>query len=346
MMESNGGTVCLSDQHLRICSYGGKPSSRKEVALKAAVFNAFGEVDVLHITEIEKPQPQEDEVLVRVRAAAVNPKDTFIRKGRFAELTGAEFPMQTGFDFAGEAAVVGSRVRGIESGEPVFGMIDGWTGRTCAEFVVVQPHQLSRKPRNLAFEEAAALPLASLTALQALRDEAGIRPGAQVCINGASGGVGTMAVQIAKIFDAAVTAIASADSHARLHRLGADACLDYHQTDIADSPQQFDIFFDVFGNRLFATVQSILTPHGTWVSTVIKPEVLAAVEQTKDSSGKRAKLVIVRAGRDDLAKVSQWVERGRLKPVIHDVFPLAQIAAAHCQQETKHTRGKLVITIP
>lgn len=314
--------------------------------MKSAVFHAFGDADVLCIEEVEEPSPSQDEVLVRVRAAAVNPKDTFIRKGRFESWTGADFPMQTGFDFAGEVAAVGGQVRGVETGEPVFGMLDGWSGRTCAQFVVVQPHQLSRKPRNLSFEESAALPLVSSTALQALRDEAGIRTGSRVCVNGASGGVGSMAVQIAKILNASVTAVGSEESHALLKDLGADACIDYHQTDITRGRWEFDIFFDVFGNRLFESVQSILAASGVWVSTVVKPEVFAAVERTKDSSGQTARLVIVRADRDDLTQVCQWVEAGRLKPVIQEVFPLSRIAAAHRQQETKHTRGKLVITIP
>jgi NADPH:quinone reductase-like Zn-dependent oxidoreductase len=314
--------------------------------MKSAVFRAFGDADVLRIEEVEKPSPGQDEVLVRVRAAAVNPKDTFIRKGRFESWTGAGFPMQTGFDFAGEVAAVGGQVRGIETGEPVYGMLDGWTGRTCAQFVAVQPQQLSRKPRNLGFEESAALPLVSLTALQALRNEAGIQSGSHVCINGASGGVGSIAVQIAKILNASVTAIGSAGSHALLKALGADACVDYHQTDILRAGQTFDIFFDVFGNQSFEAVQSVLAANGVWVSTVLKPEVFAAVERTKDSNGKKARMVIVRADRGDLAQVCRWTETGRLKPVIHEVFPLDRIAAAHRQQETKHTRGKLVITIP
>jgi NADPH:quinone reductase-like Zn-dependent oxidoreductase len=314
--------------------------------MKSAVFNSFGGTEVLQIVDVETPAITADEVLVRIRAAAINPKDTFVRKGRFAALTGAEFPMQTGFDFAGEAAAVGTQAQGIAEGEPVYGMLDGWAGGTCAQFISVRPHQLSRKPANLSFQEAAALPLVSLTALQAMRDEAHIQPGFQVCINGASGGVGSMAVQIAKRFDAQVTAISSTQNHPLLKELGADHCLDYHQGDITHSRQRFDIFFDVFGNQLFEKVRPVLTPKGIWVSTVLRPEVGKAVEQTKDSSGQKAKLVIVRSDRNDLEQVCRWAEAGLIKPVIHEVFPLANIAAAHRQQESKHTRGKLIITIP
>ena len=127
--------------------------------MKAAVFNEFGSVEVLQIVDMAQPSPKADEVLVRIRAAAVNPKDTFIRKGRFSALTGSDFPMQCGFDFSGEV-VEADRSTGFEKGDPVFGMIDGWHGRTCAQYIVVKPHQLSHKPVNLSYEEAAALPLA------------------------------------------------------------------------------------------------------------------------------------------------------------------------------------------
>lgn len=313
--------------------------------MKAVVFNTFGGADVLEVVDLPTPEPAADEVLVRIHAASVNPKDIFIRKGYFKPFTGDAFPMQTGFDFSGEVAALGSQAQGVREGEPVFGMLDGWAGATCAQYIAVKAHQLGPKPGNLSHEEAAALPLVSLTALQGLRDEGNIKTGAQVCINGASGGVGSMAVQIAKRFDATVTAISSAENHSLLKDLGATICIDYHQTDITGSRQQFDLFFDVFGNRLFETVEPILSPTGTWVSTVLRPEVGAAVERTRESTGKRARLVIVRADSGDLAIVRQWAEAGLIKPVIHDSFPMTRIAAAHRQQETKHTRGKLVVTI-
>ena len=227
--------------------------------MKAVVFDAFGPADVLRVADIDRPSPGEGEVLVRVRAAAVNPKDTFVRKGRFAALTGSQFPMRSGFDFAGEVAG-GGEASAFEKGMPVFGMLDGWHGGTCAQYIAVKPHQLSRKPANLSFEEAAALPLVSLTALQALRDEGRIEHGFRVCVNGAAGGVGSMAVQIAKRYGAAVTAVGSAANHAMLEALGADRCIDYHKEDIVQGGQRFDIFFDVFGNRLFDNVKPILTP--------------------------------------------------------------------------------------
>ena len=201
--------------------------------MRAAIINKFGGTEVLEISEVERPQSKADELLVKVNAAAVNPKDTFVRKGRFRIFTGKQFPMQSGYDFAGEVVAVGERVSAVKKGESVFGMLDGWHGRTCAEFVVVKPSMLAKMPDSLSYEEAAAIPLTASTALQALRDEACIEAGFRVGINGASGGVGTMAVQISKLLGAHVTAVSSKENHEFLKRLGADTCIDYHDTDVA-----------------------------------------------------------------------------------------------------------------
>ena len=313
--------------------------------MKAAIINAFGAADQFVIGDIPEPQLHPEEVLIRVKAAAVNPKDTFIRKGYLKKFTGEAFPMLTGFDFAGKIAAIGSEAQAPDIGSPVYGMLDGWAGMTCAEYLAVKPHQLDLKPASLSFEEAAAIPLVASTALQALRDQAGIRPESRVCINGASGGVGTMGVRIAKILGAHVTAISSAGNHDFLKELGADHCIDYDKEDVSKTKQPFDIFFDVFGNRPFSDVEPILTENGVWVSTVLQPHVFEAVEATRDSTGRKAQLVIVASVRDDLAQIRQWVDSGQIRPIIQAVYPLEKIAEAHVQQETKHTRGKLVITI-
>jgi NADPH:quinone reductase-like Zn-dependent oxidoreductase len=312
--------------------------------MKAAIFNAYGGVDVLTIADRPRPRLTPGQILVRVRAAAVNPKDTFVRKGRFRRFTGRRFPQGTGYDFAGEVFEVAAGVGQFEVGDEVYGLFDGWHGGTCAEYVAVQSHQLALKPSTLSFCEAAALPLVSLTALQALRDLAHISAGHQVCINGASGGVGSIAVQLANIFRSTVTAISRIENHPFLRQLGADHCIDYRQTNIGHRPT-FDIFFDVFGNRPFKSVRPDLRPKGVWVSTVIRPHVFLSVFLTRMPGGQKAKLVRVKASGRDLVRVRNWVEEGQLRPIVHQVFPLDQIAAAHRQQETKHTRGKIVIAL-
>jgi NADPH:quinone reductase-like Zn-dependent oxidoreductase len=313
--------------------------------MKAAVIKAFGDTDQIGIVDIPRPEPRPDELLVRVRAAAVNPKDTFIRKGYLKAYTGEQFPMPMGFDFAGEIAAVGEGTTEAMVGTAVYGMLDGWEGRTCAEYLAVRPDQLAAMPAGLSFEEAAALPLVSSTALQALRDQAGIQPGFAVCVNGAAGGVGSAAVRIATILGAEVTATGSPGNHDFLRELGAVGCVDYRAEDITRSKRRFDIFFDVFGNQPFDKVKPILNPEGIWVSTVLQPHVFKSVEETRNSTGRKARLVIVASRREDLDQIRGWVEAGQLGPVIHQVYPLAQIGEAHTQQETKHTRGKLVIRI-
>ncbi|MGD9091598.1 MAG: NAD(P)-dependent alcohol dehydrogenase [Anaerolineales bacterium] len=313
--------------------------------MKAAVINCFGSTSVIEIVDMPVPHLRSDEVLVRVRAAAINPKDTFIRKGRLERFTGNRFPMQMGFDFAGEVVKAGDQVIGIQKSESVYGMLDGWGGGTCAEYVAVKTSQLARKPESSSFKEAAALPMATLTALQALRDEANIKVGMKVCINGASGGVGSMAVQIANISGAAVTAISSTINHDFLQEVGAETCVDYHDRDIKQTDHRFDIFFDVFGNQRFQSIKPILSKNGVWVSTVLQPHVFYSVARTKIFSSKKAKLVMVKSSTKDLRVIRNWVDAGQLKPIIHDVYPLDKIQQAHAQQETKHTRGKVVVSI-
>lgn len=313
--------------------------------MKAAAIHAFGPADLFEIINLPRPTPAPDEVLVRVKAAAVNPKDTFIRKGYFKDFTGTDFPLLTGFDFAGEVAAVGDEAQAPAVGTAVYGMLDGWTGKTCAQYLAVKSRQFAVMPAQLSFEEAAALPLVCSTALQALRDKAKVQSGDAVCVNGAAGGVGSVAVRIAAILGAEVTGIGSAGNHDFLREQGAVDCVDYNAEDITRSDRRFDIFFDVFGNLPFDRVKPILKPQGVWVSTVLQPHVFKSVEETKNSTGKKARLVIVAARREDLDQIRAWVESGLLKPVIHGIYPLEKIAAAHAQQETKHTRGKLVIRI-
>ena len=313
--------------------------------MRAAICKKFGGPEVLEIAPIDPPVEKADEVLVKIKAAAVNPKDTFVRKGRFRLFTGSRFPMQTGYDFAGEIAAVGDRVTSIDIGQTVFGMLDSWQGRTCAEYLAVGPDKLAGMPSSLSFEEAAAIPLAASTALQALRNEAGLKKGDHVAINGASGGVGSMAVQVARILGARVTAISSKANHAFLAGLGADECIDYRETDVAALDQQFDIFFDVFGNQPFQKVKPILARNGTWVSTVVQPHVFVSTLLTRLWGHRKARLVVVKSRHTDLKLIREWVDAEKLQPVIQSVYPFEEIAAAHVQQETKHSRGKIVVSI-
>ena len=224
-------------------------------------------------------------------------------------------------------------------------LLDGWQEGTCAEYVTVKAGWFCKKPEGVSFDEAAALPLVSLTALQALRDRAGIAAGMRVCINGASGGVGSMAVQVAKIMGARVTAISSQTNHKYLAALGADHCMDYRYGNIATLGQKFDIFFDVFGNQPFRSIKPILSRRGVWVSIVLQTHVFISIAMTRFFSRRKAKMVVVKSRRHDLEQIRSWVAAGLLRPLFHHVYPLDKIRDAHIQQETKHTRGKIVIRI-
>ncbi|MGJ3240679.1 MAG: NAD(P)-dependent alcohol dehydrogenase [Anaerolineae bacterium] len=309
--------------------------------MKAVGFRRYGDVDVLEVFSLPRPICQHGQVLIKVHASSVNPKDTFIRKGRFRWLTGQRFPQWIGFDFAGE--VVESSVTECRVGNRVFGMLDGWRGGACADYVLAQPDQIAQIPDHVPFEQAAAVPLVGLTALQALRDHGRMRAGQRVAINGASGGVGSMAVQIARYYDAHITAIASASNHDFLYELGADVCLDYRTHDLTKIAQPFDAVFDVFGNTRYAKVKPILTDSGVWISTVLQAHVFVSMAFTLFSR-QRAHLVVVKSCADDLALLADWMREGQLRAIIQ-IYPLHQIAEAHAQQQSKHSRGKLVIRL-
>jgi NADPH:quinone reductase-like Zn-dependent oxidoreductase len=309
--------------------------------MKAVVYDRYGDADVLLVHDIRRPaRPTSGEVHVRVMAAALNPKDVLVRRGKFKLVTGWRFPRGVGYDFAG-TVIAGAR---FASGTRVYGMVNGWRGRTFAEEVVCAADECDAMPA-LSFEEAAGIPLAGQTALQAVRDIGRVCAGATVCINGASGGVGVFAVQIAKALGARVTTLSSARNIDFCHSLGADEALDYARDEPFTRPGAFDVIFDVFGNRGFARVVSSLKQHGVFIEAVPSPSILLAALGTSFISSKRARLVIVRSRAADLATLRHWVEEGRLSPVVDRVYDLEQAADAQRYLETKRARGKVVVRI-
>jgi NADPH:quinone reductase-like Zn-dependent oxidoreductase len=248
-----------------------------------------------------------------------------------------------GYDLSGQVEALGAGVSIFKIGDPVFGMLNGWSGGACAESVLASESEVASAPRGITLVEAAAIPLAALTALQALRDLAELRPGSLVCVNGASGGVGTFAVQIAKALGANVTALCSAANHALVRELGADVTIDYRNTPPQLLSDQYDCFFDVFGNQSLSRVRGQLARRGIYVTTVPSLPNIRAHLLTRFWPGRRARLVIVRSNRDDLEQLARWVDEGRLKPFIDAVLPLSQIVEAQLRIQSKHTRGKIVL---
>jgi len=313
--------------------------------VKAIQFEGYGGPDVLVCRDAARPLCGSGEMLVRVRAAGVNPKDCLVRKGKFRWFTGRRFPLGLGHDFAGSVEEVGRRVNGFQVGNPVYGMTNGWKGRTYAEFLVAQPSETAHKPSSLSFVEAAAVPLAAMTALQALRDLGGLTSGQRVLINGSSGGVGTFAVQIAGLLGAHVTAVCSGRNAKLVRRLGAHQVIDYTRENIRHLSPAVDVLFDAFGNCRFPDIRSILTPHGRYISTVPGLPILKWGVLSRLSPGPRAHLVIVKSRDVDLETISGWIAEERLAPVVDRVVPLAEAQAAHTYIETKRARGKVVLTV-
>ncbi len=301
---------------------------------RALSFDRYGSVEVLGVRELPLAEPREGELLVRVRAAALNPKDSFVRKGRFKLLSGWRFPKRVGVDFAGEV-VSGA---GFARGDRVYGALEEITYRrgTVADHVVVRAREVSAMPPSLSFEEAAALPLVSLTALQALRDIVG--PGDRVLLHGASGGVGTVAIQIARSLGAHVTTTSSPPNFALCRELGADETLDYREP----LTGRYRAIFDIFGNLSFDRVRGMLGE--TYITTVPSARIALDVARTL-ASKPRARLIVVRSRREDLEHITTLVEQKRLRPVIDRVVPFADAIEAMRHLESKHARGKVVIRI-
>jgi NADPH:quinone reductase-like Zn-dependent oxidoreductase len=310
--------------------------------VRAALYDRFGPPSVLRIGDAPDPRPGPDEIVVAVRAAALNPKDVLVRKGKFRWLSGTRFPRGTGYDFAGEVIATGPEVVDRHIGDLVYGMLQGWMGATVAERVRVRTAECGPMP-PLPFEEAAAIPLAAQTALQALRDLGRVAPGHRVAILGASGGVGVYALQLARAFGAEITASASAGNHALLRKLGADYVVDYQTQDPLDRGP-FDLIFDVFGNRRFEEAEPALADRGLFLSTVPSRAIFLARLRSLGRP-RRARLVWVRSRTADLITLAELVEHGRLRSIIDSVHAFEDVGAAHAKIETKRSRGKVVVRI-
>lgn len=315
--------------------------------MKALVYRRFGDPSVLRVEDVPMPQVGPREVLVRVGAAAMNPKDVLVRKGKFKVFSGQRFPRGVGWDFAGTVEAVGRDVVSLAPGHEVFGMLNRWDAGACAEFVAAPLDEVARSPRGLSQVLAASIPLAGLTALQALRDEGELAQrgrGAHVLVHGASGGVGVHAIQIAKAFGALVTTTSSAANVDLCRSLGADDPVAYEVEDPLRTHGPYDVIFDVFGNRNFREAAPALRHGGTFVSTVPSIRIVQDRLATHFQS-RRARLVVVRSNARDLAALATMVEDGRLRPVVDRTYPLHEAHEAHRYLETKRARGKVVITI-
>ena len=322
--------------------------------MKAIVYRCYGSPDVLEFVDVEKPTPAADEVLVKVRAASVNPLDWHYMRGSpyFMRLgTGLGAPTNTrmGVDFAGTVEAVGSNVTRFRPGDDVFGGRNG----AFAEYVIVpEDRALAMKPGNVTFEQAASAPIAAISALQALRDKGKIKPGQKVLINGASGGVGTFAVQIAKSFGAEVTGVCSTRNVEMVLSIGADHVVDYKKVDYTESGERYDLIIDMVGNHSLSENRRAMSPKGTyvivggakgnWLGPLMGP--IKAVMLSPFVEQEFVMLLAV-LRKDDLVIVGDLMQSGKVTPVIDRHYRLSEIPVAIRYSEEGHARGKIIIDL-
>jgi 2-desacetyl-2-hydroxyethyl bacteriochlorophyllide A dehydrogenase len=312
--------------------------------MKALVIREYGSPEVLQYQEVEPPKIKPDQLLVKVRATCVNPVDWKIRKGMLKLITGNKFPMILGFDLSGDVVEVGSQVTRFKPGDAIYGNV-GLLGGAYAELAAVPEKSVALKPTNMTYEEAASVPVAALTALQALQDLAHIQPGQTVLINGASGGVGTFAVQIAKALGAEITAVCSTKNSDLVKSLGADRVIDYTQQDFTQDTAQYDIILDAVAKQSFSSCKQVLKPNGIYVNTLPTPETIVQSVLTAFIPGKKAKFILETARSQDLLYLKELIEAGKIRSVIDRTFPLQELAAAHAYSESERAVGKIAITV-
>lgn len=323
--------------------------------MKAIIRTKYGSPDVLRLQDVPIPTPGADEVLVQIRAASVNQADWHLLTADsfLVRLTpgGPLRPRNTrlGADLAGRVEAVGRNVSQFRPGDEVFGDIGAPAGRAFAEYAAVPATALARKPANLSFEQAAAAPLAGVTALQGLRDEGQIRPGQKVLIQGASGGVGTFALQIAKSFGAEVTAVCSTRNLEQARTLGADHVIDYTQEDFTQSGRAYDLIVAVNGSYPISAYKRALAPNGTYVVSGGPPaqifRALLLGRWLSRGGGWHLRVLSARPNPEDLAALGELLESGRVVPVIDRRYSLAEVPDALRYFGQGHARGKVVIVM-
>ncbi len=322
--------------------------------MKAIVRDRYGSPDVLELREIEMPMMGDDDVLVRVRAAAVNPADWHLMSG-LPYVARAAFGLRTpknrllGRDVAGTVEAVGKGVAQLARGDEVYGEVEAGS---FAEYVCVPQEFAEPKPASLTFEQAAAVPLAGTTALQGLRDAGALQPGQSVLINGASGGVGTFAVQIARSFGADVTGVCGSGNADLVRSLGADHVIDYAREDFARAGKQYDLIFDLAGNRSLGDLRHALTPEGTlvlssgsggrWFGPVGQ---IAGALVRSPFLRQKLRTLVARRSKSDLAVLKELVASGKVRPVVDRTYPLSETADAVRYLELGHARGKVVVVV-
>ncbi|MFN2622105.1 MAG: NADP-dependent oxidoreductase [Chthoniobacterales bacterium] len=306
--------------------------------MKAVVAHEYGAPEVLKYEDAPRPEPKENELLVRVIACGVNPADPLVISGRFAKEFGTHLPLIPGYDVAGVVEATGTKVTKFRKGDAVYGYAlfgGGW-----AEYAVLAENEAALKPNSATFIETAAVPMGALTAWQSLIDTAKLSPGQTVLIHGGSGGVGSFAVQIAKARGAKVIATASTANQDLLKQLGADVAIDYTKTKFEDVAKDVDVVFDTVGRDTLPRSYPLVKKGGIVTTIVSRPD-----QAQLDKYGIRGSSIWSHPDGSELAEITKLIEAGKIKPIVGQVLPLTDAVKASQQAETHHTRGKLVLKI-
>jgi NADPH:quinone reductase-like Zn-dependent oxidoreductase len=322
--------------------------------MKAAIYTRYGSADVVRIMDVEKPVPKDNEVLIKVRAASVNPLDWHFMRGmpyflRIAAGLRKPKDKRLGADVAGQVEVVGKNVTQFKPGDDVFGVCRG----AFAEYACAPESKLVVKPGKVTFEQAASAPVAAFTALQGLRDKGHIQPGHKVLINGAAGGVGTFTVQIAKSFGAAVTGVCSTRNLEMVRSIGADLVIDYTREDFTQSGQPYDLILDCVGNHSLFACRRVLNAKGTYIgaggstgrwmiSTFARAITMPMISRV---ANQKLVMILAKPNKEDLTIIGELMNAGKVRPVIDRRYDLADVPDAIRYLEEGHARGKVVITL-
>ncbi|OYT16316.1 MAG: zinc-binding alcohol dehydrogenase [Bacteroidetes bacterium 4572_77] len=315
--------------------------------MKAIITKAYGSVDVLSVENVDSPTIQEDEILVQVKAASINPLDWRIRSGEMKIMTGKTPPRILGSDYAGVVSKIGKNIHKYKVGDEVFGLLDIVKVKegTYAEYVKVKENDINIKPSNSSFEEAASLPLVSLTSYQAFVNIAKAKKGNKVLINGCSGGVGSAAVQIAKALGYKTTGICSTKNVDFAKSLGADHIIDYKKENVLNRHEKYDVIFDTVGNLKFSLSKNILESKGTYVTTAVTVPAMIFSPLANIFRSKKYKLVVVKPNTEDLTRIKQMVEDEELKGQVSKIFNLQEVKEAQLMSQNGGFYGKLVLKV-
>jgi NADPH:quinone reductase-like Zn-dependent oxidoreductase len=309
--------------------------------VKAITYQQYGSVEVMQLSEVPMPKIQADELLVKIQAASVNPVDWKIRNGEMKIMTGKNFPKGMGFDFAGMVEEVGGSVSGFKKGDAVFGWIPYKMANAFGEYAVVKANLTVNKPANISFQEAACLPMAGVAALKALTGKGALQQGQEVLINGCTGGVGLLAVQIAKAYNAKVTGTCSPGALEVAKNIGVDTVIDFTKQNILDYGKHFDIILDTSGKLPYAKAKAILTASGKFLDLNFTP-----LGMLKSLISSQYKAIITSVRKQDLEQLAKFATDGNIKPYIGKTFALAEaIEAIKSLEQGGKVTGKAVLSI-